>query len=71
MAVAVVLALFFIVFTGVQKGQKWSWWCSLIVGLIVWGYGVYIQTSEGDWLNMILLLVGVLLPIRSFFGKKT
>jgi hypothetical protein len=77
MAVAVVIALFFIVFTGFPKGQKWAWWCCLIAGLIVWGYGVYIQTSEGDWLNMILhlvgivlLLIGLLLPIRSFFGKK-
>ena len=77
MAVGAVICLFFIVFTGFQKGQKWAWWCCLIAGLIVWGYGVYIQASEGDMLNMILhlvgivlLLIGLLLPIRSFFGKK-
>jgi len=52
-------------------------WCCRIAGLIVWGYGVYIQASEGGMLNMILhlvgivlLLIGLLLPIRSFFGKK-
>jgi hypothetical protein len=77
MAVAVVIALFFIVFTGFQKGERWAWWCCLVTGVVVWGYGVYIQASEADMLNLVLhlvgtvlLLLGVLLPIRSFFGKK-
>ena len=78
MAIGVVLAMFFVVFTGFQKGEKWAWWCSLLAGLVVWGYGLSIQASEGDMLNVILHLIGiallaagVLLPIRTFFAKKS
>ena len=77
MAVGAVIAMFFIVFTGFRKGEKWAWWCCLFAGLVIWGYGVYIQVSEADMLNMalhlvgiVLLLLGVLLPIRTFFAKK-
>jgi hypothetical protein len=77
MAVAVTIAMFFIVFAAFRKGQPWAWWCCLIAGLIVWGYGVYIQASEADIMNLVLhlvgtvlLLLGVFLPIRSFFAKK-
>ena len=78
MAIGVVIALFFILFAGFRKGSRWAWWCTLVAGLVVWGYGLYIQTSEGDVMNMVLhligivlLLLGVLLPIRAFFGDKT
>jgi hypothetical protein len=78
MAVGAVIALFFVVFTGFRKGEKWAWWCCLLAGLVIWGYGVYIQASEADMLNLILHLVGIilmllslLLPIRVFFAKKT
>jgi hypothetical protein len=76
MAGAVVIASFFVLFTGFRKGEKWAWWCILLSSLVVWGYGVYIQASEADMLNLILhlvgiglLLLGVLLPIRRFFSK--
>ena len=35
-------------------------------GLIVWGYGVYIQASERDLLNMILHLIGIVLHLERF-----
>ena len=77
MAVGAVIALFFVLFTGFRRGQKWAWWCFLISGLIIWGYGVFIQAIEADMLNLVLhlvgivlMLIGLLLPIRTFFVKK-
>jgi len=72
------IALFFILFTGFKKGEKWAWFSFLIVGVIAWGYGLVMQISEGDILNMILhligtvlLLIGILLPVKVFLAKKS
>jgi len=71
------IAMFFVFFQGFKKGQKWAWWAFLVAGGIGWVYGLVIQISEGDMMNLIghaigtlLLLVGILLPIKIFFPKK-
>ncbi|OGD19829.1 MAG: hypothetical protein A2Y69_10595 [Candidatus Aminicenantes bacterium RBG_13_59_9] len=71
------IAMFFILLTGFKKGQKWAWWAFLFVGGIAWIYGLSLQISEGDMMNLIghvigvgLWLIGILLPIKSFFPKK-
>lgn len=78
MALTTCIALFFILFIGFKKGELWAWWSFLIIGIISWGYGLIMQISEGDMLNMILhsigfilLLISVLLPVRIFFTKKS
>lgn len=78
MALTTCIAMFFILFIGFKKGEQWAWWSFLIVGIITWGYGLIMQISEGDMLNMILhsigfilLLIGVLLPVKVFFAKKS
>ena len=74
MALGATIAVFFILYTGFRRLELWGWWGVLIVGLIVWGYGLYIQIAEADTLNMILhlvgiglLVLGVLLPVKAFF----
>jgi hypothetical protein len=76
MALSVTIASFFVLFAGFAKKVRWAWYCVLVVGLIVWGYGLVVQALEGDIFNMImhlvgivLLAVGVLLPVKQFFGK--
>ena len=71
------IAMFFVLFTGFKKGQKWAWWAFLFVGGIAWIYGLVLQISEGDMMNLIghvigtgLWLIGILLPIKAFFPKK-
>jgi uncharacterized membrane protein len=70
------IALIFILFVGFRKGEKWAWWAFLVTGIIVWGYGLIVQLSEGDVMNTILhligaglLLLGLLIPIKEFFVK--
>jgi len=77
MALGATIAVFFILYAGFRKVQRWAWWGILIVGLIVWGYGLYTEIAEGDVLNMVLhlvgiglLIVGVLLPVKDFFAKS-
>ena len=71
------IAMFFVLFSGFKKGQKWAWWAFLFVGGIAWIYGLVLQISEGDMMNLIghvfgtgLWLIGILLPVKTFFPKK-
>lgn len=70
------IGLFFILFCAFKKGDQWAWWAFLIIGVIVWGYGLVVQISEGDMMNTILhligaalILIGILIPIKVFFSK--
>jgi len=71
------IAMLFVLFTGFKKGQKWAWWAFLFVGGIAWLYGLVMQISEGDMMNLVghvigtgLWLIGILLPIKALFPKK-
>jgi hypothetical protein len=71
------LALFFVLFVAFNKGAKWAWWAFLLVGGIAWIYGLVVQILEGDMLNMtlhiigiVILVLGLFLPVKEFFGKK-
>ena len=71
------IALFFILFKGFSKGEQWAWWAFLIIGLIVWIFGLVTQIIEGDTMNMIfhligiiLFLAGIILPVKVFFAKR-
>ena len=77
MAICLVIALFFILFTAFKNKETWAWWVFLIIWIIAWGYGVVSQLSEGDKLNSTLQIigfildgVGVLLPVKLFFAKQ-
>jgi hypothetical protein len=71
------IAMFFVLFMGFKKAQKWAWWAFLFTGGIAWIFGLVTQIGEGDKMNMIghvigigLWLIGILLPIKAFFAKK-
>jgi len=75
-AVVATIALIFILFKGFKQGERWAWYAFLITGILVWGYGLIVQISEGDMLNTILhvigaalLLFGLFIPFKDFFGK--
>jgi len=72
------IAAFFILFNGFKKGLKWGWWGFLLTGIVGWGYGLVRFIINGDTKNLIgtligfvLLLVGLLLPLKVFFSKKS
>jgi len=71
------IAMFFVLFMGFKKAQKWAWWAFLFVGGIAWIFGLVEQILEGDMMNLIghaigivLWLIGILLPIKVFFPKR-
>lgn len=71
------IAMFFVLFMGFKKAQKWAWWAFLFTGGIGWLFGLVTQISEGDMMNLVghvigtgLWLIGILLPIKAFFPKK-
>ena len=76
-AVASTLAGFFILFGAFRKAEAWGWWALLIVGLISWGWGLVENITHASTMNIIMhgagtlvFLVGLLLPVGVFFGKK-
>jgi len=78
LALAGVIAYFFILFIGFRKAQRWAWFALLIACGIGWLIGLILNIVIGNMMNIILqgigvvlFLVGLLLPVKSFFGKKT
>jgi hypothetical protein len=72
------IAAFFILINGFKKGLKWGWWGFFLIGFVGWGYGLVRFIINGDTKNLIgqligiiLFLIGVLLPLKVFFPKKT
>jgi len=71
------IAMFFILFAGFKKGQRWAWWAFLFAGGIAWIFGLVTEILEKDTMNTIghsigtlLWLVGLLLAMKVFFPKK-
>ena len=78
LGLAATISCIFILFTAFRKAEKWAWWAVLITGVIAWGYGFIENIITGDMLNsvmhligLVIFLVGVLLPVKAFFAKKT
>lgn len=76
-ALCITIAMFFVLFKAFKKGEKWAWWAFLFVGGIAYIYGLIVQVMEKDMFNLILhivgtalIAIGLLLPIKEFFGKK-
>ena len=72
------IAAFFILINGFKKGLRWGWWGFFLCGIVGWGYGVVRFIINGDTKNLIgnligivFMLVGILLPIKVFFPKKS
>lgn len=77
LALCLSIAILFVLFAAFNKGARWAWWAILFAGGIAWGFGLIVQITEGDMLNMILhiigiiiLLLGLFLPVKEFFAKK-
>ena len=75
---AAVASGFFILFSGFRKARKWAWFAFLLAGGIGWLGGLILTISIGDMLNIlirtigtIISLVGLLIPIKAFFGRRS
>ena len=76
-ALAATASGLFFVYGAFRKGEVWSWWAVLTVGVISWGWGLVYNIVIGTGINTIMHIVGtvayfvgLLLPIGVFFGKK-
>ncbi len=76
-AICITIAMFFVLFQGFRKTEKWAWWAFFLVGGIAYIYGLVVQVIEKDMFNLILhiigtglIAIGLLLPLKAFFGKK-
>ncbi len=77
LALAGVIADFFILYTGFRNAQRWAWFALLIAGGVAWLSGLILNIAIGNAMNIILqgigvlmFLVGLFLPVKSFFVKK-
>ena len=77
-ALASTLAGVFFLYGAFRHAEAWSWWAVLVVGVISWGWGLVNNFIMGATMNAVMhaagslvYLIGLVLPIGSFFGKKT
>jgi len=75
-ALTTTIAGFFVLFAGFRKAQKWAWWAFLVVGGIAWLWSLVYAIIIVDKvaipftaIGMVMFLVGLLIPIKAFFGK--
>jgi hypothetical protein len=77
-SLATSIAAVFILLAGFGKAQRWAWWALLVTGGIVVGFSTVVNFVISNWFDFIThlvilvwLLVGLLIPVKVFFGKKT
>ncbi|MFW9835173.1 MAG: hypothetical protein ACFFEK_14330, partial [Candidatus Thorarchaeota archaeon] len=76
MMLAVSIPILFINRVGYEKGEKWSWFALFITGGILWGtllgYRIFIGYIGGSSITfvvgLVLWLLALLIPVKSFFG---
>jgi len=78
MSLAGVIASLFILLAAFRRSQRWAWWALLVTGAAGWGFGTGINLVIGNTFDfathlagLICHLVGLLLPVRSFFTRRT
>jgi len=77
-AFAVVIAVFFVLFTAFKRQEQWAWYCILVVCLLAWlnnlvGSAIAGKSSLSLILTLIgigLFILGIVLSAKDFFGKK-
>ena len=78
MILAVSIPILFINQSGYKNGERWSWYALLITGGLLWGtllgYRVFIGYIGGSSITfvvgIVLWLLALLIPIKSFFWKE-
>jgi hypothetical protein len=76
--ITTIVAGFFILFAGFRKAERWAWWAMLVIGAIAWGYGAVINVLNGNTLDSVVFLVGLVvflvalfLPVKKFLAKSS
>jgi len=58
-----------------RKGEKWSWWVLLIIGVVpLLGWSFELQEATqivGATVGWILLVLGLAIPVKAILGKKS
>jgi hypothetical protein len=78
MILTAAIPILFITHTSFQKGEKWSWYALFITGGLLWGtllgYRIFIGYIGGSSITfvagLVLWLLAVLIPVKTFFGKE-
>jgi hypothetical protein len=76
-AFAVSTGAIFILLGAFRKTERWAWWALLAMGVIVLGFGTAVNAVIANWFDfathaavLAWLLVGLLIPVKAFFGNK-
>jgi hypothetical protein len=77
LSLTAVVASLFILFAAFRRCQRWAWWALMVTGVLAWGFGTVINLIVGNTFDfathlggLVVQLVGLLLPVRSFFDPR-
>lgn len=67
----------FVLFTAYKKVEKWAWFYILVVGILGWVNNLVANiifknsmTITIIVIGLVLIVIGLLIPVKDFFGKK-
>ena len=67
----------FILMTAYKKGQRWAWFCMLIISLIGWSNPLFSNIATHNVpaifvcaCGLMLMVIGLLIPVKAFFSKE-
>ena len=77
-SLAISTAAIFILFGGFRTAQPWAWWALLVSCGMVAGFGTVVNLAIANWFDftshlvaLVWLLVGLLIPVKRFFARKS
>ena len=77
-SLAVAIAAVFILLGGFRKAERWAWWALLVTGGLVLVFAIVVNFLIANWFDftahlvvLVWLLVGLLIPVKDFFARKT
>lgn len=77
LGLATVLAGFFVLLTAFRKGEKWAWYCMMVVSLIGWGNNLLANVMMHNTPIIVIIIVGLLILVaglivsaKAFLGEN-
>ncbi|KPK64444.1 hypothetical protein AMJ83_01650 [candidate division WOR_3 bacterium SM23_42] len=77
LGLALTLGALIVLFTAYRKVEKWAWYYMLVVGVIGWVNNLIANiafkntvTTTIIIIGLILIIIGLLIPVKDFFSKK-
>jgi len=65
------ISIIFITLGSFKKGEKWSWWCLLVLGLTPPVFCLFVHgVSAWPIIGLVLFLPAIIIPAKAILGSR-